>query len=99
MNGDERTEPIDLEALDVGPMLRHARTATFAPNWKAVLLADATVGLAIIAARRFPCDLDRLDRLAGCCGRRRVRISGGTQSTAMALVTQQSWAELANLGS
>ncbi|HAY69975.1 hypothetical protein N8342_11165 [Acidimicrobiales bacterium] len=53
MNGDERTEPIDLEALDVGPMLRHARTATFAPNWKAVLLADATVGLAIIALGVF----------------------------------------------
>ena len=48
MNDREPNEPIDLEALDVGPMLRHARTATFAPNWKSVLLADATVGLLII---------------------------------------------------
>lgn len=48
MNDRDPTEPIDLEALDIGPMLRHARTATFAPNWKAVLLADATVGLVII---------------------------------------------------
>ena len=30
-------------------MLRHARTATFAPNWKAVLAADAMVGLVIVA--------------------------------------------------
>jgi len=29
-------------------MARHARTATFAPNWKSVLLADASVGLLII---------------------------------------------------
>ena len=39
---------IDLEALDVGPMLRHGRTATFAPNWKSVLLADASVGIVMI---------------------------------------------------
>jgi hypothetical protein len=39
---------IDLEALDIGPMLRHARTATFAPNWKSVLLADASVGIVMI---------------------------------------------------
>lgn len=28
-------------------MLRHARTATFAPNWKSVLMADALVGVVI----------------------------------------------------
>ena len=46
---DDANEPaeIDLEALDLGPMLRHARTATFAPNWRAVLAADALVGLVI----------------------------------------------------
>ena len=99
MNGHERTEPIDLEALDVGPMLRHARTATFAPNWKAVLLADATVGFAIIVLGVFLATWIALIGWPVVASRRRVRISGGTQSTAMALVTQQSWAELANLGS
>jgi len=48
MNDRDPTEPIDLEALDIGPMLRHARTATFAPNWKTVLVADAAVGLVIV---------------------------------------------------
>ena len=48
MTSDEQPEFVDLEALDVGPMLRYARTATFAPNWKSVLLADATVGLTIM---------------------------------------------------
>jgi hypothetical protein len=40
---------VDLEALDLGPLSRHARTATFAPNWRAVLAADASVGLIIAA--------------------------------------------------
>jgi len=40
---------VDLEALDLGPLTRHARTATFAPNWRAVLAADASVGLIIAA--------------------------------------------------
>lgn len=48
MTADESADFIDLEALDVGPMLRHARTATFAPNWKSVLLADASVGIVMI---------------------------------------------------
>ena len=39
---------VDLEALDLGPLTRHARTATFAPNWRAVLAADALVGLVIL---------------------------------------------------
>ncbi|MEM7271931.1 MAG: hypothetical protein AAF547_02520 [Actinomycetota bacterium] len=39
---------IDLESLDLGPMARYARTATFAPNWKAVLATDASVGLAVL---------------------------------------------------
>lgn len=45
----ERLAPdtIDLEALDLGHMARYARTATFAPNWWAVLLADGSVGLAV----------------------------------------------------
>lgn len=42
-------EHIDLEALDLGHMARHARTATFAPNWKSVLAADGSVGLVILA--------------------------------------------------
>ena len=42
-------EEIDLEALDLGALSRHARTATFAPNWRAVLAADASVGLVMIA--------------------------------------------------
>lgn len=40
--------PIDLDAYDLGHMARYARTATFAPNWKAVLAADAAVGLVIV---------------------------------------------------
>lgn len=53
MNADEAPESIDLEALDIGPMLRHARTATFAPNWKSVLLADGSVGLVIMIVGVF----------------------------------------------
>ncbi len=49
MTDDPVPESLDLEALDLGPMLRHARAATFAPNWKNVLLADLAVGLVIIA--------------------------------------------------
>ena len=40
--------PIDLEAYDLGHMARYARNATFAPNWKSVLAADASVGLVMI---------------------------------------------------
>jgi len=39
---------IDLDALDLGHMARYARTATFAPNWWAVLLTDASVGLVVV---------------------------------------------------
>jgi len=42
------THGIDLEALELGHMARHARTATFAPNWKSVLAADALVGFMIL---------------------------------------------------
>ena len=48
MNAGETHDSIDLEALGVGPMLRHARTATFAPNWKFVLLVDASVGVVLL---------------------------------------------------
>ena len=34
-------------------MLRYARTATFAPNWKSVLLADALVGVGIFVIGIF----------------------------------------------
>lgn len=42
--------PIDLEAYDLGHMARYARTATFAPNWRAVLAADASAGLLLVLA-------------------------------------------------
>ena len=45
----EPNDPIDLEAFDLGPLVEKARTATFAPNWKSVLAADAFVGLVIVA--------------------------------------------------
>lgn len=48
-NGRTPDGNIDLEALDLGQMARHARTATFAPNWKSVLAADASVGLVLLA--------------------------------------------------
>ena len=48
-DANEMPEMIDLEALDLGPLTRHARTATFAPNWRAVLAADAFVGVIIAA--------------------------------------------------
>jgi len=35
---------IDLEALNLGPLARKARAATFAPNWKTVLAVDGTIG-------------------------------------------------------
>ena len=44
------TENVDLDALGLSHMARHARAATFAPNWLAVLAADGLVGLLIIAA-------------------------------------------------
>lgn len=48
---DERDEEtIDLEALGLSHMARHARTATFAGNWRTVLLADASVGLVVLIA-------------------------------------------------
>jgi hypothetical protein len=47
-NNNLPTHGIDLEALDLGPMVRHARTATFAPNWKSVLATDALVGIVIL---------------------------------------------------
>ena len=53
MSPDEPADFIDLEALDIGPMARHARTATFAPNWKTVLAADALVGLVIVVVGFF----------------------------------------------
>lgn len=40
---------IDLEALGLSHMARHARAATFAPNWVAVLAADAFIGLVALA--------------------------------------------------
>jgi len=45
-NGDPET--LDLEALGIDHMARHARAATFAPNWKSVLAADAFVGICIV---------------------------------------------------
>jgi len=51
MTGDEQhPETIDLEAFGLGEMAKKARAATFAPNWKTVLAADALVGLLIVAA-------------------------------------------------
>jgi len=40
---------IDLEALGLDHLRGHARTATFAPNWKSVLAADAAVGMVLAA--------------------------------------------------
>ena len=51
----DRPDEIDLEALDLGPMLRHARTATFATNWRSVLMADALVGFVIIVVGGLIC--------------------------------------------
>jgi len=49
MNRDQPpTEPLDLEALGLGAYAKKARAATFAPNWKSVLAADAFVGIAIV---------------------------------------------------
>ena len=48
MTAGKTQDSIDLEALGVGPMLRHARTATFAPNWKFVLLMDASMGMVLL---------------------------------------------------
>ncbi len=45
---DAPPERVDLEALDLGAMARHARTATFAPNWKSVLAADGSIGVAVL---------------------------------------------------
>ena len=48
MSSSDGPEMVDLEALDLGPLARHARTATFATNWRAVLMADASVGLVLL---------------------------------------------------
>ena len=42
-------EAVDLAAHGLEHMAKHARTATFAPNWKQVLAVDAMVGLAMVA--------------------------------------------------
>ncbi|MEM7324762.1 MAG: hypothetical protein AAF531_16865 [Actinomycetota bacterium] len=39
---------IDLESLDLGPMMRHARAATFATNWKTILATDASIGVVLM---------------------------------------------------
>lgn len=46
---DEDVPPntVDLESLDLGPMAQHARTATFASNWKSILAADASIGIVV----------------------------------------------------
>ena len=59
MTADESSNSIDLDALGIGDKARHARTATFAPNWKTVLIVDAAVGCVIVivgvlAARWMP---------------------------------------------
>lgn len=49
---DEELPPntIDLESLDLGEMAAHARTATFASNWKSILAVDGSIGLAVLVA-------------------------------------------------
>lgn len=47
-NEGGRRDGIDLESLDLGPMARHARPATFAANWKSIIATDASVGLAVL---------------------------------------------------
>ncbi len=49
---DEDVPPdsVDLESLDLGDMAVHARTATFAPNWKSILITDGSIGVAVMAA-------------------------------------------------
>ena len=49
MSNPDDLPDVDIEALDLGPMARHARKATFAINWKSVLAADAFVGVVIAA--------------------------------------------------
>ncbi len=49
-NEDLPPNTIDLESLDLGDMKRHARTATFAPNWKSVLATDGSIGLVVLVA-------------------------------------------------
>lgn len=47
--GIERSsESIDLESLELGDLARHARTATFATNWKSILATDASLGVALL---------------------------------------------------
>lgn len=38
---------VDLESLELGEMARHARTATFASNWKSILFADGSIGVVL----------------------------------------------------
>lgn len=46
---DVPPETVDLESLELGEMARHARTATFAPNWKSILATDASLGIVMLA--------------------------------------------------
>jgi hypothetical protein len=45
---EEPDGTIDLDSLDLGEMKRHARTATFASNWKSILATDASLGLVLV---------------------------------------------------
>lgn len=45
---DVPRKDIDLDALDLGPMKRHARPATFARNWKSILATDASLGVGLV---------------------------------------------------
>ena len=44
------SDSIDLESLDLGAMRRHARKATFAPNWKTILATDGSLGVIVLVA-------------------------------------------------
>ncbi len=45
---DVPKDSVDLESLDLGEMTRHARTATFATNWKSILATDASIGVVLL---------------------------------------------------
>ena len=50
MSSEDEPQYVDIESLDLGDMARHARTATFAPNWRTILITDGSIGFVVLLA-------------------------------------------------
>lgn len=50
MSSEDDAQHVDIESLDLGDMARHASAATFAPNWRSILITDGSIGIVVLLA-------------------------------------------------